>query len=151
MTLRACIIKKIPKVKQTRVIIIMLALLVSSLWADVHGSVSMGAGGASGVARGVVLLGYNIDVGEIVVDPYFKTTTYFYLENFSGKPFRDIYEIGLKIYRGPFYIQVYHYCDHPVSYINMEGETNTRPIIEYGTLPTYSNNVVEIGYKWGKE
>lgn len=137
--------------KKMLILVIISVFICWELSADIHGEIKFGKVLDTNVYKTVLLTGYNIDTGLLSFDPYFRLTNYFYLKDFSGKPFRDVYEVGAKVIYKNTYIQFYHYCDHPISYINTDSGRLIYPELEHGALPTFSGNFITIGYKWGKE
>ena len=90
----------------------LLFLLVSARLfpVDIHGEFQVG----SSVEEPVAFTYIRLEVIQSPVTLYGSWRTWFELDLPSGYPFRDIYEAGLRIDWSNLFLDVNHFCNHPV-------------------------------------
>ncbi len=118
----------------------LLILLLSCTFCyslDIHGEFQVGHDVESPNAFAYVYL----EVTQTPAMLYGSWRTWFELESLWGTPFRDIYELGLQLSWRSLFVDLNHFCNHPVwSRSNQSSWLDNR----WGQAIT----VLSIGMKW---
>lgn len=96
--------------------LLLLILLALPLFADLHGELEFGKAleDSSGYVKVDLLYACTLNRLELGLFggwlTWFDTTE----SRFAYSPFQDIYSIGARLRWEPFYVQIKHFCNHPV-------------------------------------
>ena len=82
--------------------------------AELHGYFKFGKTLETTEAVAKFELQLHSDIWRFHNELYGGTEVWMKLHNIHGEPFKDIYFIGDRIRYEPFYIEIEHYCNHPV-------------------------------------
>ena len=127
------------------IILLFLLFLIFPVYADIAGDVSIGKDGETG--KGCIRLAYDFEMKDLIILPFVEYTNYFYIEGLQGKPYEDIFGLGIKLEYRDIYLKLYHECLHPVAHkTNIYGD----PILDSDTETSQSNWLV-VGYRWGRK
>ena len=99
-----------------RALILLLLFSSASAFAELHGALEIGKvlEDTSGYAK--VDLLYTHTLGRLELDAFGGWLTWFDATDslFAYSPFQDIYSVGARVMIKPFYLQIKHFCNHPV-------------------------------------
>jgi len=121
---------------------ILLVFVNTYLKAEIHGHFEIGKTIENEWAKTEIELQWWIGKGIIKNELYGGWQTWFIPHNLRGAPFKDVYFLGDRIHFRNFYLELEHFCNHPVySYYNRSWWNDN--ISNKGSLTT-----VSIGIKW---
>jgi len=123
-------------------IMLLLILVPISLYAEICGHFVVGNVIENEWAYAEIEIQWWIGKGSLKNELYGGWQTWFIPHDLRGTPFKDVYFLGDRIYFKNFYIELEHFCNHPVySYYNRSWWNNN--ISNRGSLTTIS-----IGVEW---
>lgn len=136
------------------IFLILFTFLTLPGFTQITGDLSISKNTNNNTCKAFLKIGYDFNLYNLHIIPYTSIENYFYLstnENnyIAGKPFRDLYSLGLltsiKLTTSTIYVQLQHTCIHEVSFQNV----NNRPILNDLAIPNTSYTYLTIGYKFG--
>ena len=99
-------------------IVLLLLLIPYIAFTEIHGEFQIGKElSDNNIAFTEIELSYDFDIWQINFMPYGSITTWFYIdwERLVGQsPFRTVYDIGLRTSYKIFFIDINHFCNHPI-------------------------------------
>lgn len=94
-----------------RIILLVLLLAASPLMAiDVHGEFQAG----HSVEDTAAFTDIRLELVQASVTLYGGIRTWYWLDLPGGRPFRNIYDIGARLSWDVLFLDVNHFCNHPV-------------------------------------
>lgn len=82
-------------------------------------------------------IGYNFNLWGIFLVPYGNQKTWFEIKDSSGRPFKDIYTVGVQLIIGDLTFDFSHFCSHNVASENSDYIRSYSPPLE-GTMSRFS-------------
>ena len=129
--------------KMIIILVVGLLLIPLSAIAEMHGSLEFGRDIDYSQAYAKINLDYSFPIWTLVTHIYGGWETWFHTDKFSlpGGLMYDTYLVGLKIDIGDIYIDIHHWCSHPM------GEQFIYPQ-SYNLQFYQGRTVIGAGIKW---
>ena len=99
--------------KNLLIILILLFLPVSAI-AETHGFFEFEKALENDYAKAEIQLELHHNIWRFENTLYGGWETWFVLHDLKGAPFCSIYHMGYQIMYKPFYLEIEHFCNHPV-------------------------------------
>jgi len=96
------------------ILVILMFVIAVPGFAEIHGFFEFGKALENDYAKAEIQLELHHNIWRFENTLYGGWETWFVLHDLKGAPFCSIYHMGYQIMYKPFYLEIEHFCNHPV-------------------------------------